>query len=82
MAPFIRKLLRMKTLFHLHSPLDLVKQFGAKASVRKKFLSAAFFITASTFVNAQQANDMTKVNKLDEVLVSAIRVTKKNASQL
>ena len=77
MAPFIRKLLRMKTLFHLHSPSDWVKHFGAKASVRKKLFSAAFFITASTFVNAQQANDTTKVNKLDEVLVSAIRVTKK-----
>lgn len=77
MAPFIRKLLRMKTLFHLHNPSDLVKHFGAMASVRKKILSAAFFITASTFVNAQQTNDTTKVNKLDEVLVSAIRVTKK-----
>lgn len=55
----------------------LFNNFNAPALVRKKLLVAGLFISASTFVNAQQVNDTTKVNALDEVLVSAVRVTKK-----
>ena len=57
----------MNTLFH----------FGATASVRKKLLIATSLISSATFVNAQQVKDTTKVNALDEVLVSAVRVNKK-----
>ncbi|WP_298221358.1 TonB-dependent receptor [Flavobacterium sp.] len=57
----------MKTLF----PSD------ATASLRKKLLVATFLFSGTTFVNAQQLADTTKVNALEEVLVSAVRVTKK-----
>jgi iron complex outermembrane receptor protein len=53
----------MKTLFHLLST--------------KTVLLSAFCFLPSVFFSQEKAQDTTKINQLDEVLVSAVRVTTK-----
>nr|WP_315195214.1 TonB-dependent receptor [uncultured Flavobacterium sp.] len=60
--------------------LFLKKSQKSKVKKTKKnvFLIPSFFLLVSVFSNAQETQkDTTKVNQLDEVLVSAVRVTAK-----
>ncbi|MGL2965660.1 TonB-dependent receptor [Flavobacterium sp. XGLA_31] len=60
----------MKTLFHFGSK---TKRVGKNNSY---FLLASCFLTLAAF-SQEKVQDTTKVNQLDEVLVSAVRVTSK-----
>lgn len=74
--PFIRNFLRMKTFFE---GTEVLSYKGSKSHQLSKtksifFLLFSFFCTLISFAQTQ---DSTRVNSLDEVLVSAVRVTAK-----
>lgn len=73
--PFIRNSLRMKTFF---SGTKVLSYKGAKSQnvTRNKSLFTLFSLFYSLFSIAQE-QDSIKVNQLDNVLVSAVRVTTK-----
>lgn len=74
--PFIRNFLRMKTFFEGTEVLSYKGSKSHKLSKTKSifFLLFSFFCTLISFAQTQ---DSTRVNSLDEVLVSAVRVTAK-----
>lgn len=60
----------MNTLFNF-------SQKGKKAQRRKIFFSIFYFLFSVVVFSQEKEKDSTKVNQLDEVLVSAVRVTTK-----
>ena len=62
----------MKNLFNLKSTKHKVQSAKTKAS-----LLFSIFFTLTSLLSFSQVKDTTKVNQLDEVLVSAVRVTSK-----
>jgi iron complex outermembrane receptor protein len=71
-APFIRNTLRMNTIFNSKSQEPRAKSQGG--SIRVFLMLFTFHFSLFTF---SQVKDTTKVSQLDEVLVSAVRVTSK-----
>lgn len=70
--PFIRNLLRMKTFI---KGTEVLRFKGSKANQKSIFFTLfSIFFTLFSF---SQEQDSTKVNQLDDVLVSAVRVTSK-----
>ena len=70
--PFIRNSLRMKTIF---KGTKVLSYKGSKRSQKSIFFT--LFSVFFTLFSFSQEQDSTKVNQLDNVLVSAVRVTTK-----
>ena len=71
--PFIRNFLRMKTIF---KGTEVLSYKGSKLNL-KSILFTLFSIFCCLTSFAQEEQDSVKVNQLDNVLVSAVRVTTK-----
>lgn len=71
--PFIRNFLRMKTIF---KGTEVLSYKGSKLNLKSIFFTLfSIFCCLTSF--AQEEQDSVKVNQLDNVLVSAVRVTTK-----
>src|SRR6478752_3405615 len=62
----------MKTLFYLKST-----KYDVQSTTYKESFLFSIFFSLFSFLSFSQVKDTTKVNQLDEVLVSAVRVTTK-----
>jgi iron complex outermembrane receptor protein len=67
----------MKTLFYLTSTKYEVQSTKTKPSSLLTIRLFSIFFILTSFLSFSQVKDSTKVNQLDEVLVSAVRVTEK-----
>jgi iron complex outermembrane receptor protein len=69
----------MNTIFYLKSTKYKVQSTKTKASnlLSLRLLSLLFFLFSLVSFSQEKQQDTTKVNQLDEVLVSAVRVTSK-----